>query len=46
MPVLLKILWPLERLNTGLLAAGRLIAIIALAIMVCLILGQIFWRAR
>lgn len=44
MPVLLKLLWPLERLNTGLLSVGRIIAIIALAIMVCLILGQIFWR--
>lgn len=44
MPVLLTLLWPLERLNTGLLAVGRVIAVIALAIMVCLILGQIFWR--
>lgn len=44
MQVLLKVLWPLERLNTGLLAIGRAIAIVALAIMVCLILGQIFWR--
>ncbi len=44
MPVLLTLLWPLERLNTGLLAVGRIIAIIALAVMVCLILGQIFWR--
>ena len=44
MPVLLTLLWPLERLNTGVLAVGRVIAIIALAIMVCLILGQIFWR--
>lgn len=44
MSVLLGILWPLERLNTGLLAVGRVIAILALAIMVCLILGQIFWR--
>ncbi|MBW4983178.1 TRAP transporter small permease subunit [Mameliella sp. CS4] len=44
MPVLLTLLWPLERLNTGLLAVGRVIAVLALAIMVCLILGQIFWR--
>lgn len=44
MPVLLTLLWPLERLNSGLLAVGRVIAVIALAIMVCLILGQIFWR--
>lgn len=44
MSVLLSVLWPLERLNTALLAIGRMIAIIALAIMVCLILGQIFFR--
>ena len=44
MKVLLGVLWPLERLNTGLLTVGRWIAIIALAIMVCLILGQIFFR--
>jgi TRAP-type C4-dicarboxylate transport system permease small subunit len=44
MPVLLTLLWPLERLNTAVLAVGRVIAIAALAIMVCLILGQIFWR--
>lgn len=44
MPVLLRVLWPLERLNTGLLSVGRVIAIAALALMVCLILGQIFFR--
>ncbi|MBY6117598.1 TRAP transporter small permease [Mameliella alba] len=44
MPVLLTLLWPLERLNSGLLAVGRVIAVLALAVMVCLILGQIFWR--
>ncbi|PWG17376.1 TRAP transporter small permease [Salibaculum griseiflavum] len=44
MAVLLRVLWPLERLNTGLLAVGRVIAVIALAIMVCLILGQVFFR--
>ena len=44
MSVLLALLWPLERLNTGLLTIGRAIAVVALAIMVCLILGQIFWR--
>ncbi|ASP19317.1 tripartite ATP-independent periplasmic transporter, DctQ component [Antarctobacter heliothermus] len=44
MPVLLILLWPLERLNTGILSVGRVIAMLALAIMVCLILGQIFWR--
>jgi len=42
--VLFGILWPLERLNNGLLAVGRVVAVIALAVMVCLILGQIFWR--
>lgn len=42
--MLLTLLWPLERLNSGLLAVGRVIAVIALAVMVCLILGQIFWR--
>jgi len=42
--VLLGVLWPLERLNNVLLAVGRVIAIVALAIMVCLILGQIFFR--
>lgn len=44
MKVLLGVLWPLERLNNVLLAVGRVIAIVALAIMVCLILGQIFFR--
>lgn len=44
MPVLLGLLWPLERLNAGLLAVGRIIAVIALAVMVCLILGQVFFR--
>lgn len=44
MTALLRVLWPLERLNTGLLSAGRVISIFALAIMVCLILGQIFFR--
>jgi len=44
MAVLLGVLWPLERLNTGILALGRVIAVIALAVMVCLILGQVFFR--
>ncbi len=44
MDILLGILRPLERLNTALLSAGRIISIAALAIMVCLILGQIFFR--
>ncbi|KQI68570.1 TRAP transporter [Loktanella sp. 3ANDIMAR09] len=44
MPVLLGVLWPLEKLNTTLLAIGRIAAVIALAIMVALILGQVFFR--
>ncbi|SLN20349.1 TRAP transporter small permease [Roseisalinus antarcticus] len=44
MGALLGVLWPLERMNTGILAVGRVIAVVALAIMVCLILGQVFFR--
>ena len=44
MSVLFGLLWPLERFNTAILAIGRVIAIVALAIMVCLILGQVFFR--
>ncbi len=44
MPVLFGVLWPLQRLNTGLLAVGRVLAIAALALMVCFILGQVFFR--
>ncbi|MBE0413973.1 TRAP transporter small permease [Yoonia sp.] len=44
MSVLLGLLWPLERFNTVLLAIGKAIAVTALAIMVCLILGQVFFR--
>lgn len=44
MAVLLQVLWPLERLNITLLAIGRVIAVFALAVMVCLILGQVFFR--
>jgi len=44
MPVLFGVLWPLQRLNTGLLAAGRVIAVTLLALMVCFILGQVFFR--
>lgn len=44
MAVLFGLLWPLERLNTAVLSVGRIIAVLALAIMVCLILGQVFWR--
>ena len=44
MPVLFGLLWPLQRFNTVVLAIGRAIAIAALAIMVCLILGQVFFR--
>jgi len=44
MSVLFGLLWPLERFNTVVLAIGRAIAIAALAIMVSLILGQVFFR--
>ena len=44
MSVLFGLLWPLERFNTVVLAIGRAIAIAALAIMVALILGQVFFR--
>ena len=44
MSVLFAILWPLERFNTAVLAIGKLIAVIALAVMVALILGQVFFR--
>ena len=44
MSVLFGLLWPLERINAILLAIGKVLAIIALAIMVCLILGQVFFR--
>ena len=44
MSVLFGLLWPLERFNTAILAIGRVIAVIALAIMVVLILGQVFFR--
>lgn len=44
MSVLFGLLWPLEKFNTGVLAIGRLIAMAALALMVCLILGQVFFR--
>lgn len=44
MSVLFGLLWPLERINSAVLAVGRIIAIAALAIMVCLILGQVFFR--
>ncbi len=44
MSVLFGLLWPLERFNTAVLAIGRVIAVIALAIMVVLILGQVFFR--
>ena len=44
MSVLFGLLWPLERFNTGVLAIGRVVAVVALAIMVCLILGQVFFR--
>ena len=44
MSVLFGLLWPLERINNVVLAVGRIIAVAALAIMVCLILGQVFFR--
>lgn len=44
MAVLFGLLWPLERINSFVLAIGKVIAIVALAIMVCLILGQVFFR--
>jgi len=44
MSVLFGLLWPLERFNTAVLAIGKVIAVIALAIMVALILGQVFFR--
>ena len=44
MSVLFGLLWPLERFNTVVLAIGKVIAVIALAIMVSLILGQVFFR--
>ncbi len=44
MSVLFGLLWPLERFNTVVLAIGKAIAVTALAIMVGLILGQVFFR--
>ena len=44
MSVVFGLLWPLERLNTVVLAIGKVIVIIALAIMVALILEQVFIR--
>jgi TRAP-type C4-dicarboxylate transport system permease small subunit len=44
MVVLFGVLWPLERFNTWILAIGRVISVIALGVMVCLILGQVFFR--
>ena len=44
MSVLFGLLWPLERFNTVVLAIGKAIAVAALAIMVSLILGQVFFR--
>ncbi|MEO9865869.1 MAG: TRAP transporter small permease subunit [Yoonia sp.] len=44
MAVLFGLLWPLERINSIVLAIGKVVAVAALAIMVCLILGQVFFR--
>lgn len=44
MSVLLGLLWPLERLNNSILAVAKVIAVFALAVMVCFILAQVFFR--
>lgn len=44
MTILFGLLWPLERVNTIVLGLCRAIAMSALAIMVCLMLGQVFFR--
>lgn len=44
MTALLALLAPLEWVNSRVLALGRLLAITALAIMVCFILSQVFFR--
>jgi TRAP-type C4-dicarboxylate transport system permease small subunit len=44
MTILFGLLWPLERINSVVLAVGKVISVLALAIMVCLILGQVFFR--
>jgi TRAP-type transport system small permease protein len=44
MSVLLTLLWPIARFNTAVLGIGKFLAVVALAIMVGLILGQVFFR--
>lgn len=44
MRLLHGLLWPIERLNGGILAAGRVVATVTLGIMVIIILAQVFWR--
>jgi len=44
MALLFGVLWPLQRVNDWLLAIGRALAVIALALMVVFILGQVFFR--
>ncbi len=44
MSVLFGVLWPLERFNTAILAVGRWISVVALALMVIVILSQVFFR--
>lgn len=44
MPILLIVASLLHGLNDRLLQVGKIIGVIALAIMVCLILGQVFFR--
>jgi len=44
MPILLAVASLLHWLNDRLLLVGKIIGVVALAIMVCLILGQVFFR--
>lgn len=44
MSVLFGVLWPFEKFNSAVLTVGRWIAVAALIIMVCFILGQVFFR--
>ena len=44
MALLMGVLWPLQRINDVVLAIGRVIAMSALAVMVCFILYQIVMR--
>ncbi|MGR3485881.1 MAG: TRAP transporter small permease [Paracoccaceae bacterium] len=44
MPIILSALWPLERANDAILTVCRWVSIALLAVMVCFILGQVFFR--